>query len=81
MEAGKFSFKFSRQTQKILVGSSKYAYFKLYTFCLLLSSNDIEQHLDKVVGELKHVQITVTYCTGKFFNVSGILANLQEVLR
>jgi hypothetical protein len=28
MEAGKFSFKFSRQTQKNLVGSSKYAYFK-----------------------------------------------------
>jgi hypothetical protein len=27
MEAGKFSFKFSRQTQKNLVGSSKYAYF------------------------------------------------------
>jgi hypothetical protein len=26
MEAGKFSFKFSRQTQKNLVGSSKYAY-------------------------------------------------------
>jgi hypothetical protein len=29
MEAGKFSFKFSRQTQKNLVGSSKYAYFRL----------------------------------------------------
>jgi hypothetical protein len=28
MEAGKFSFKFSRQTQKNLVGSSKYAYFR-----------------------------------------------------
>jgi hypothetical protein len=27
MEAGKFSFKFSRQTQKNLVGRSKYAYF------------------------------------------------------
>jgi hypothetical protein len=27
MEAGKFSFKFSRQTQKNPVGSSKYAYF------------------------------------------------------
>jgi hypothetical protein len=27
MEAGKFSFKFSCQTQKNLVGSSKYAYF------------------------------------------------------
>jgi hypothetical protein len=27
MEARKFSFKFSRQTQKNLVGSSKYAYF------------------------------------------------------
>jgi hypothetical protein len=27
MEAGKFSFKFSRQTQKNLVGSSKYVYF------------------------------------------------------
>jgi hypothetical protein len=32
MEAGKFSFKFSRQTQKNLVGSSKYAYFSYYTF-------------------------------------------------
>jgi hypothetical protein len=29
MEAGKFSFKFSRQTQKNLVGSSKYAYFSV----------------------------------------------------
>jgi hypothetical protein len=29
MEAGKFSFKFSRQTQKNLVGSSKYAYFSM----------------------------------------------------
>jgi hypothetical protein len=27
MEAGKLSFKFSRQTQKNVVGSSKYAYF------------------------------------------------------
>jgi hypothetical protein len=27
MEAGKLSFKFSRQTQKKVVGSSKYAYF------------------------------------------------------
>jgi hypothetical protein len=27
MEAGKFSFKFSRQIKKNLVGSSKYAYF------------------------------------------------------
>jgi hypothetical protein len=32
MEAGKFSFKFSRQTQKNLVGSSKYAYFSSYDF-------------------------------------------------
>jgi hypothetical protein len=32
MEAGKFSFKFSRQTQKNPVGSSKYAYFSLYNF-------------------------------------------------
>jgi hypothetical protein len=31
MEAGKFSFKFSRQTQKNLVGSSKYAYFRCST--------------------------------------------------
>jgi hypothetical protein len=31
MEAGKFSFKFSRQTQKNLVGSSKYAYFSATT--------------------------------------------------
>jgi hypothetical protein len=30
MEAGKFSFKFSRQTQKNLVGSSKYAYFRTF---------------------------------------------------
>jgi uncharacterized protein YjbI with pentapeptide repeats len=30
MEAGKFSFKFTRQTQKNLVGSSKYAYFSRY---------------------------------------------------
>jgi hypothetical protein len=30
MEAGKFSFKFSRQTQKNLVGSSKYAYFNVH---------------------------------------------------
>jgi hypothetical protein len=30
MEAGKFSFKFSRQTQKNLVGSSKYAYCDAY---------------------------------------------------
>jgi hypothetical protein len=30
MEAGKFSFKFSRQTQKNLVGSSKYAYFRFF---------------------------------------------------
>jgi hypothetical protein len=29
MEAGKFSFKFSRQTQKNIVGSSKYAYFRI----------------------------------------------------
>jgi hypothetical protein len=29
MEAGKFSFKFFRQTQKNLVGSSKYAYFRV----------------------------------------------------
>jgi hypothetical protein len=32
MEAGKFSFKFSRQTQKNLVGSSKYAYFNIQSF-------------------------------------------------
>jgi hypothetical protein len=32
MEAGKFSFKFSRQTQKNLVGSSKYAYFSTVGF-------------------------------------------------
>jgi hypothetical protein len=32
MEAGKFSFKFSRQTQKKLVGSSKYAYFSSNEF-------------------------------------------------
>jgi hypothetical protein len=31
MDAEKFSFKFSRQTQKNLVGSSKYAYFR-YAF-------------------------------------------------
>jgi hypothetical protein len=29
MDAGKFSFKCSRQTQKNLVGSSKYAYFSI----------------------------------------------------
>jgi hypothetical protein len=34
MEAGKFSFKFSRQTQKNLVGSSKYAYFRRLAFLL-----------------------------------------------
>jgi hypothetical protein len=33
MEAGKFSFKFSRQTQKNLVGSSKYAYFSRFYEC------------------------------------------------
>jgi hypothetical protein len=32
MEAGKFSFKFSRQSQKNLVGSSKYAYFSILLF-------------------------------------------------
>jgi hypothetical protein len=32
MEAGKFSFKFSRQTQKNPVGSSKYAYFSSCIF-------------------------------------------------
>jgi hypothetical protein len=32
MEAGKFSFKFSRQTQKNLVGSSKYAYFSAASY-------------------------------------------------
>jgi hypothetical protein len=38
MEAGKFSFKFSRQTQKNLVGSSKYAYFKTNPFLLVLQN-------------------------------------------
>jgi hypothetical protein len=35
MEAGKILFKFSRQTQKNLVGSSKYAYFSTF-FCVML---------------------------------------------
>jgi hypothetical protein len=39
MEAGKFSFKFSRQTQKNLVGSSKYAYFSCYTIGKTTQSN------------------------------------------
>jgi hypothetical protein len=37
MEAGKFSFKFSRQTQKNPVGSSKYAYFRKGFSMVLLS--------------------------------------------
>jgi hypothetical protein len=38
MEAGKFSFKFSRQTQKNLVGSSKYAYFSDVAQLIVLES-------------------------------------------
>jgi hypothetical protein len=40
MEAGKFSFKFSRQTQKNIVGSSKYAYFSVLFICSAISSSE-----------------------------------------
>jgi hypothetical protein len=47
MEAGKFSFKFSRQTQKNLVGSSKYAYFRHPQFLQVYPKVVVEPHSQK----------------------------------
>jgi hypothetical protein len=56
MEAGKFSFKFSRQTQKNLVGSSKNAYFRR------IGSNyvDVSEVSSNLVTMLVKSQIVVT---------------------
>jgi hypothetical protein len=51
MEAGKFSFKFSRQTQKNIVGSSKYAYFS--AVC-----NMIARELSLSVSNMQDIKIS-----------------------
>jgi hypothetical protein len=52
MESGKFSFKFSRQTQKNLVGSSKYAYFSSssnYRLFAFLKSSHSNNHTGNII--------------------------------